>query len=285
MLYLIYAGETLTNGVKIFIDALFTNGKRFFRIKYLLFAVLIPSALLWGFARWEYRTFVWPKEMERKATKAKNDSIKRIKAFQTFADTIGIKDSIELRKAFRIEMKRRAHLKYVADHKNPWNAHTGKPMGKGEFIKWTDVSTSRIETAIENLFGESIQFHDEYLMQDTLRSRPVIVPYSWAINYIAEAFVVLLFLVGVWFGRRSRFIWMVLCGFAFDIALHMGLGFGINEVYIMGAHWLFVLPIATSFFVKAMQKKKLLIPLRVLLIILTLWLWAYNGTLLVGYLL
>lgn len=140
--------------------------------------------------------------------------------------------------------------KYVKDHQKAWNKHTGKPMGKGEFIKWTDISTSRSETAVENLFGESIQLHDQHLLQDTLRSRPVIVPYSWIINYVVEAVIVLLFIGGIWCGRRSRFLWMALGGFAFDMFLHMGLGFGINEVYIMGAHWLFVMPMAMAFVVK-----------------------------------
>lgn len=43
--------------------------------------------------------------------------------------------------------------KYVKDHQKAWNKHTGKPMGKGEFIKWTDISTSRSETAVENLLA------------------------------------------------------------------------------------------------------------------------------------
>ena len=79
-------------------------------------------------------------------------------------------------------------------------------------------------------------------------------------------------------------MWMALCGAAFDMALHMGLGFGINEVYIMGAHWLFVLPIATGFLVKAMYGRKAGLWLRWLLVALTAWLLAYNVTLFIDYL-
>lgn len=78
---------------------------------------------------------------------------------------------------------------------------------------------------------------------------------------------------------------MALSGFAFDMLLHMGLGFGINEVYIMGAHWLFVMPLAMAFMVKKVENGRLRPWLRGLLVLLTLWLWAYNGTLLIGYLL
>lgn len=285
LLFFVTAGVTLSNGVKIFIYALFTNGKKFFRIKYLLLAVLLPSALIWVFARWEYRTFVLPKEKARHEARLKKSAETRQKLFKAFADTTSLKDSADIKKAFAKEMNKRVKAKYVRDHQKAWNKHTGKPMGKGEFIKWTDISTSRSETAVENLFGESIQLHDQHLLQDTLRSRPVIVPYSWIINYVVEAVIVLLFIGGIWCGRRSRFLWMALGGFAFDMFLHMGLGFGINEVYIMGAHWLFVMPMAMAFAVKQAENGRFRTWLRVLLVVLTLWLWAYNGTLLAGYLL
>lgn len=285
LLFFVTAGVTLSNGVKIFIYALFTNGKKFFRIKYLLLAVLLPSALIWVFARWEYRTFVLPKEKARHEARQKKSAETRQKLFNAFADTTSLKDSAEIKKAFAKEMNKRVKAKYVKDHQKAWNKHTGKPMGKGEFIKWTDISTSRSETAVENLFGESIQLHDQHLLQDTLRSRPVIVPYSWIINYVVEAVIVLLFIGGIWCGRRSRFLWMALGGFAFDMFLHMGLGFGINEVYIMGAHWLFVMPMAMAFVVKQAENGRFRTWLRVLLVVLTLWLWAYNGILLAGYLL
>lgn len=285
LLFFVTAGVTLSNGVKIFIYALFTNGKKFFRIKYLLLAVLLPSALIWVFARWEYRIFVLPKEKARHEARLKKSAETRQKLFKAFADTTSLKDSAEIKKAFAKEMNKRVKAKYVKDHQKAWNKHTGKPMGKGEFIKWTDISTSRSETAVENLFGESIQLHDQHLLQDTLRSRPVIVPYSWIINYVVEAVIVLLFIGGIWCGRRSRFLWMALGGFAFDMFLHMGLGFGINEVYIMGAHWLFVMPMAMAFVVKQTENGRFRTWLRVLLVVLTLWLWAYNGTLLAGYLL
>ena len=183
------------------------------------------------------------------------------------------------------EMNRRAKQKFIADHKKPWNKHTGTPMAKGEFIGWTDISTSRPATIVENLFGESLQLHSSYLLQDTLRSRPVVVPYDWAINYIVEALIAVLFLAGIWMGRRSKFLWMILSGFIFDMTLHLVLGFGINEVYIMTAHWAFVIPLAIAFLVKAAEHTPHALKLRILLTALTLWLWGYNGILLGGYLL
>ena len=285
VLFFATAGVTLSNGIKTYIYSLFTNGRKFFRPKYFLFAVLLPAVLIWGFARWEYRTYVLPKEKARAELRAKKTAEARQKLFNAFRDTTSLKDSTEIEKAFNAEMNRRVKAKYLRDHKKPWNRHTGKPIAEGEFMQWTDATTSRVSTAVENLFGESIQLHKDYLLQDTLRSRPVIVPYRWAVNYVIEAAVVLLFIGGVWFGRRSRFMWMVLCGFAFDMLLHLGLGFGINEVYIMGAHWLFVLPVAMGFLVKAVQGSRAENRLRQLLVVITGWLLAYNLTLFIGYLL
>ncbi len=54
--FLLTAGTSLNNGLKIFLSAFFVNGKGFFRPKYLLLAVVLPAALLWGFCKWEYRT-------------------------------------------------------------------------------------------------------------------------------------------------------------------------------------------------------------------------------------
>ena len=284
-LFFVTAGVTLSNGVKIFIYALFTNGKKLFRIKYLLLAILLPSALIWGFARWEYKTFVLPKELARKEMKAKKDAQIRQKLFAGIADTMNTKDSARIKAVADKELDRHARKKYAADHKKPWNKHTGKPMGKGEFISWTDATTSRASTAVENLFGESIQLHDQHLLEDTLRSRPVIVPYSWIINYVIEGLLVALFIAGIWSGRRSRFLWMVLSGFAFDMMLHLGLGFGINEVYIMGAHWLFVMPIAISFLLRRYRSGRTAFWLRTLCILLTLWLFTWNATLYIGYIL
>jgi len=285
LLFLITAGVTLSNGCKTFLYALFTNGRRFFRPKYLLLAVVLPSLAIWVFARWEYRTFAWPKEQARKATKIRKSNEKRKQAFIAFMDTTAIKDTSMATKAFNEMMQKRVIARYKADRKKPWNQHTGKPMGKGEFMRWTDVSTSRWQTAVENLFGESIQLHPDHLLMDTLRSRPVIVPYRWAFSYVVEGLLFALFLLGIWCGRRSRFLWMVLSGFAFDMALHMGLGFGINEVYIMAGHWLFALPVAMGFIATHRLAPKLRLSFRVLLSALALYLFIYNFALYAFYLL
>ena len=146
VLFFATAGVTLSNGIKTYLYSLFTNGRKFFRLKYFLFAVLLPAALIWGFARWEYRTFTLPKEKADKAALAKKNAERREKMYNTFRDTTQLKDSAEIRAAFNAEMKRRARAKYLSDRQKPWNKHTGKPMAEGGFMKWTDATTPRTAT-------------------------------------------------------------------------------------------------------------------------------------------
>jgi hypothetical protein len=120
-------------------------------------------------------------------------------------------------------------------------------------------------------------------LEDTLRSRPVIVHYQCIVSYVVEAIIVLLFLLGIIVGWRSRFLWLAMSCFAFDLLLHVGLGFGLNEVYIMTAHWAFVIPIAIAFLFRWLNASYIKY-LRVLLFIITASLYIYNGALFVGYL-
>ena len=153
---------------------------------------------------------------------------------------------------------------------------------QGEFMGWTDVTTDRWSSAVENLFGESIQLHRDHLLEDTLRTRPVIVRYRHLYNYVVEGTIVLLFLIGIWCGRRSRLLWMALSFFAFDLFIHFILGFGINEIYIMSPHWAFIFPLSFAFALRktAGWKKH---AFRTLLILLTLYLLVYNGSLVLNY--
>ena len=138
---------------------------------------------------------------------------------------------------------------------------------------------------VENLFGEGIQLHEDHLLGDVLKSRPMIENYRHAFNYIIEAVIVLLFIAGIWCGRRSRFMWLAMSYFALDMALHVGLGFGINEVYIMSAHWIYVMPITMAFLMKAMAgRRRQALALKTLMALLAAYLWIWNVSLIVRYL-
>ena len=264
--FYITAGVTLSNGVKVFLSGFFVNLRDFFRPKYLLLAVVLPTALLWGTAMWEYREYVLPKEKVRAETKARLEEAVKKKVASM---------SPEERKAFEAKQARRELRLKLQKEKS------GQPMEDHGFLKWTDISTSRWQSVYENLFGESLQFHQDYLLEDVLVHRPVFVPYKWMVNYVVEGLILLLFAAGIWYGRTNRFLWLCLLGMAFDMFIHIILGFGINEIYIMTPHWAFVLPIAIAYLFLRVRGWWL----RGVVLLMTIWLLAYNGYLLVDFLL
>ena len=294
--FLLTAGTSLNNGLKIFLSALFVNGKGFFRPKHLLLAVIIPAALLWGFCRWEYRTYVWPGEMQRKEMKAKKAAQRKTRQEQ-MAQLRQIKDSLtsdSIRRGLKIITPEEIAQKAKSDSINKAKQlareeankrrgpKQGAPIMKGEFMRWTDATSSRGLSFVENLMGESIQLHQDYVLQDELRHRPMFVTYRHWWNYAVEFAILLLFVGGVWAGRKEKILWLVMSYFALDMVLHMGLGFGLNEVYIMAAHWIYALPIAIGFLLKETEPRyaKALLGLVGLIVI---YLFIYNGSLIIGY--
>ena len=288
-LFILTAGISLNNGLKVFLAALVTRRKRFFEWRFLLLAAILPCAMIWGFARWEYRTYVWPKEMARNEVKAKKNREYTEKIRQQARDSIGSQDSAAVEALTKKIKQQKAVEKYRRDHQKIWNKNTGKPIAKGEFMRWTDKTTSRWDVAVECLFGEGIQLHKDYLLGDVLRNRPLIVRYDTSnilgyINYLAEAVIVLLFLIGVWMGRKKIFLWTAMSFLILDMALHMGLGFGINEIYIMSAHYLFVLPIGIAYLFKALEtRKRSYMSVGLACALTAVWCFVWNITNIIGY--
>ena len=264
--FYITAGVTLSNGIKVFLSGFFVNLKDFFRPKYLLLAVVLPAALLWGTAMWEYRTYVLPKEKSRAEMKVRQEEALKEKVAAM---------SPEERKTFETKQARRELRLKLQKEKS------GQPMEDHGFLKWTDISTSRWQSVYENLFGESLQFHRQHFLEDTLVGRPVFVKYDKMFNYIVEAIILFLALAGIWFGRQRRFLWLCLSCFGVDMFIHLILGFGLNEIFIMSPHFMFVLPIATAYLFKSVHWQWL----RLAVVFLTVYLLVYNGYLLTNFLL
>ena len=266
IMFYITAGVTLSNGVKVFLCGFFVNLKDFFRLKYLLLAVILPAALLWGTAVWEYRSYVLPKEEARAEMKERKAEAEEARVAQMTTEEKALYEQKKARREAVLQLQKEK---------------MGKPMEDYGFLKWTDISTSRWQTIYENLFGESLQYHQDYFLEDTLVHRPVFVEYRWAWSYVVEGLLVLLVLAGIWCGRRKRFLWLCLSCFGFDMFIHLILGFGINEIFIMAPHYMFVLPIALAYLFRETKGWWL----RAVVSILTLYLFAYNGYLLTDFLL
>lgn len=162
-------------------------------------------------------------------------------------------------------------------------------------MKWTRQDVSRADVLVENFLGESLQLHRRHILGDVLSGRPIIVRYSWAAQYAAEAIIVLLALAGAWMGRRQRFQWLLMGVLGFNVLLHMVLGFAIDEVHIMAAHWALVLPLSMGRLLRAdlwqgstetcrPAPRWAFRALVGVVLVLVAYLWMYHGTLLYRYL-
>lgn len=252
ILLVLTGGVTLTNGAKTVLASLFCGGRRFFSPRHLLVAVVVPTTILVGAFLYQY-CYVQLPAQER--------------------NRVRLEERMKKDKKFAASMK--AHEEWK-------KTHAGEKLIDNPFFEWTDKSTSRLHAAIENMFGESIQLHDRHLLEDTNRTRPNYVAYSHLWQYGIEALVVALFAAGLWMGRRNRFVQLAAAWFAIDFIIHFILGFAILEVYIMAAHWIFIIPIAFAALLRNAPAR--IVPwLRVTMVLLTVYLMIYNGRLVAQY--
>ena len=252
LIFLFSSGISLTNGVKIGLAALFTNGKHVFRPRYLLVAFVFPLLILLG-------AFVFQNETLVKPDNARSASIleKRIK-----------KDSV--------------YAKKNAERSKVVEKRVDGQLIDSPLFEYTDTRIPKVESVVENLFGESVLLHRSYLLQDVNQGRPVIVRYEHVWLYGVVAIVFFFFVAGAWMGRKNRLMQLCLVWFSTDFLLHIALGFGITEVYIMGAHWMFVLPVAIGLlFLHATPRWRR--AFQVVLTVLSIFLFLYNGLHIVQY--
>lgn len=250
LLFFLTAGVTLTNGVKVALAAWFVNGRKVFAWRSIA-SFVVPTLLLGAIYVWQQDAIVAPQERK----------IKRIEA--------------------AVAKKDPARIAKLNEHNDFVKQQNGEALTKDvPLLEWSDITTDRWQSAVDNLFGESLQLHRDYLLEDVQQTRPVFVQYRSALNYVVEALLVVLLAVGAWTARREKFFLMVLAWFGFDMLMHMGFGFGLNEVYIMTAHWAFIIPIAAGYI---LRRSNSMAP-RVLVAALAVWLWAYNAAIVIGYL-
>ena len=241
------AGMATSNGVKTLLAGLFTNGKKVFTCKFISIGVVLPLLLLLGIQQSQYYLLEVPQQ--------------------------AVVRHIESETLKKNPQKVLEHKK----QRDEWQrTHLGQPVGDGVITKLMDVSTPRVPTIVENFFGESIQLHQRSLLKDVSWERPIFVEYNWSVNYIIEAFIVLLFIVGIVFSYKQRFFKMLLAWFACDLTLHLILGFAVTEVYIMTSGWAFIIPISYGYLLRQLSMKWRKV-MRVTLIMLTIYLWIYNA--------
>lgn len=264
LLFIIAAGVTTTNSLKVGVAQLFTDGRRLFRWRNLLLAYIVPVVVVLA--------VIYPYQ-ERTVYEHERLKVQRI------IQTRSQKDSV--------------YALNMAKGKERGEEKARRQVAQGKYMAWTDKEISRWQSAVDNLFGESLQFHERYFIRDigvnSNNHRPVFVSYDHWYNYVVEAIVVALFAVGIVCGRRHRFMLLIVAWLGLDTLLHIVLGFALNEVYIMSAHWIFAIPIAVAYVFKTIEhgsykhRRRLLTAFTVLVAALTVYLWYYNGSLLVNH--
>lgn len=253
LLFVLTAGVTLSNGAKTFMCALFNNGKRIFSKKYLLLGCIIPTLAIGALAIWQNEAYIKPHK----------EAGARIIAKRSAQDSVF-----------------KAQIAASQQHQKQIN---GKQIKKEGVWAWANLSVSRPHSLVENFFGESLILHRDHLLEDIGQHRPIFVKYHTPFLYLLEALIVGLLVAGLWMGRKSKFLWMIGSCVAIDLVIHFGLGFGLNEVYIMTAHWAYIIPIAIGYLLKN-AKPKHLSTLRMVIMMLAVFLFAYNGTLIFQHL-
>lgn len=249
LLFFLASGVTLTNSVKIFMAQWFVNGRRFLTTRNILTAFALPTVILLGAYIYQDNTV-----MAEEHAKEQHILNERMKKDSVFAENI---------------RKKQAEGRIMKS----------RQLADNEFMAWTDIELPRGKTLIENFFGETIQLHNRYLLEDVNGNRPVFVTYDRWQCYAVEAAVIALFVLGIYCGRRSRFLWLFMSWFTLDAFMHIVLGFGITEVYIMGPHWLFVIPLSIAYIFNT-ASPRMRSCLRGLVLFITVYLWVYNGSLL-----
>ena len=170
-------GVTTTNIVKVVLADFFTQvgRKPFVKVCLHFLWYLIPLALLYG-------AYAIQMETTQKAEKEKAENI--------------IKKKSEKSEAYA-----RQHAREEAAR----IARKKQQIFDNPIVTNTEYHIDRLPSLVENIFGEGLLLHTTYTLKDSNRGdhRPVLVRYNHWWYYGVEALIVVLFLAGLWCGRRS----------------------------------------------------------------------------------
>lgn len=274
LIYFVATGVTTTNGIKVWLmdmTALAGNRNRGYgygagrqrplwkRMFLRSCLYVIPTLLIGALYLWQQQT-VMAEEHEKQV----NMFNKRIARDSLFAKRVQ-KDKI------RHQREREGQI------------------GDSRFLAYTNTNIDRWPLFYENMLGEGLILHEEHLMEDTNvtdNPRPLVVRYSHWWDYAAEACITALFVVALLCGFRERLLWIALMPMLFDMLLHVGLRFASADVYIMTAHWAFVIPVAIGIMMKKAEAWRPLYAVALSAVaVLTAFLWWHNLSLMVRHVL
>ena len=120
-----------------------------------------------------------------------------------------------------------------------------KPIYWG-YIKWINTDVSRTNSFINNMFGQSILFHSNSLIQDNVSMG--YYPELWK-NILNVLFIIMV-ACGIVLSIKTKLMQLLLCFLSVDIFIHLVCCFGISEIYIYSPHYLFIFVISIGYLIK-----------------------------------
>lgn len=164
-------------------------------------------------------------------------------------------------------------------HSNPTEVVADKRSTPG-FLAFFNFDIPLVRSVTDNFLGETFVLHENHLLEDPSKNRPLFVEYASIWSRVLQIFILLLFVVGVIVGWRGTILRMALVTLSIELILHIAMRWALNEVYIMGPHWLFVVPVAVA----SLYQLKHIAIVRFCVISVTVLLLIHNGSLVIGYL-
>lgn len=263
IIYTFATGVTLTNGVKLWINdmlSMLTGGGNIRKCVLRSAMYIIPTCFIFWAYHYQTKTIM----VDEQAT------IQRVREGKIKKDSTKI--------AFFAREDSIQKVRVAEKKKNQ--------VGDSHLFQFTDNSVARLPLLYENMFGEGFLLHEDHLLEDAdsknaKKCRPVFVVYRHCWEYIVNAIIIILFVAGVWYGRKNRLIYLAIAPLLFDLVVHIGFRFAAKDIYIMTAHWAFVLPIAMACLLgrnteNNIIKKRIGAFLSLLILVVTLFLWYHN---------
>lgn len=265
ILYILIAGITITNGIKVILSFLFVNGINSNLWKKIIVLFVLPTIFMFTLAGLGIK-LTKDTPFSRKVIAEKYEKTTRIirPCIDESKELFSVEELVEFENKIRNSKNKdeKSQKNLISTYKS--------------FIKENSSHHSFIKVITCNFFGESLQFHRKGFLND----RMIYGLYKNPINHIVQFTLLFVALWGLILGWKDKFLRLCLSFFAFDFTLHIIFGFAFSEVYIMTPHWAFFIPICIGYLFKYGKNIKLI---RTVAIILTAFLLSYNGFLLIRY--
>lgn len=142
----------------------------------------------------------------------------------------------------------------------------------GDSFSFLGTDVNKWQLFIDNFLCDPIIFHhtDGIIYSHETTHLP---PYPTPLFYIPITIIFMMVVISIIQNHRHHLIQFFCCSFGFDILMHFGIGYGMEEAQLFCGHWLFFLPILLGMFIKNLSTNKYL---TTLIALVTMFLLIYN---------